>query len=348
MHKGFCFTGGQRRWFAAVAVLALLLCSGVFAAADDCKRVPNILVLFDASGHMNNKGQYKALLDQMNLFTQAIPITADGFFNVGLRHYGLKVGMGCENTESILPVGPWDPDRFMNAFPKNISHGMSSLSAGLRAAADEAAGLTGKTAIIVIGSGIESCKMDPIKITQQIVANNPDVEIHTFQLGGGTEGSFFLRGIAEMGRGTYTALDDLNTPALWHSWMRQHLIQPCASSAPAPAAGPAEKIAPVTFDPNGTSVKSKNPQITAQNLASLQAVAQILKAEPTARVILHGFSVERKGSVKQSLRMSRKRAEAVAHYLATNFGISSSQIGLVAHGSTPDNAGRIVEFEIAR
>ena len=76
----------------------------VFCRADDCKRVANILVLFDGSGQMKEKDRYSLLLEQMGLFEKAIPLTADGFFNVGLRHYGLKVGMGCENTESILAV----------------------------------------------------------------------------------------------------------------------------------------------------------------------------------------------------------------------------------------------------
>ena len=79
------------------------------AAADDCRGVPNILVLFDASGFMKERDRYKFLLKQMTFFQEAIPITADGFFNVGLRHYGLKVGMGCDSTESILAVQPWDP-----------------------------------------------------------------------------------------------------------------------------------------------------------------------------------------------------------------------------------------------
>jgi outer membrane protein OmpA-like peptidoglycan-associated protein len=329
-------------------LLTLLLGSSVFAFADDCKRIANILILFDASGHMKSKGQYEALLKQMEFFTQALPVTADGFFNVGLRHYGLKVGLGCENTESILPVGPWDPDRFMNAFPKTISHGVSSLSAGLRAAADEAAGLSGKTAIVVVGSGIESCRMDPIKIAQQVVANNPDLEIHTFQLGGGTEGAYFLRGIAELGRGTYTALDDPNTPTLWYAWMKKNLVMPCPPTVQPPGMGAVQAIPPVTFDPNSISVKSKDPGVNAANVATIQAVAQILRATPTARVVLHGYSAEGKGNVKQSLRMSRKRAEAVAHLLIGTYGIPSTQVGLVAHGAVQDKGGRVVEFEIAR
>ncbi len=342
------FTGRARVRLMAAVLVTLFLCSSAFAGDDDCKRISNILVLFDASGYMRNKDLYETLIKQMIFFSQAMPVTADGFFNVGLRHYGLKVGMGCENTESILPVGPWDPERFVNSFPKSISHGMSSLSAGLRAAADEVAGLSGKTAILIVGSGMESCRMDPIKITQQVVANNPDLEIHTFQLGGGTEGSFFLRGIAEVGRGTFTALDDQKSPALWHAWMTKNLIMRCPTSVRAPSAGAAQTIGPVTFDPNSVSLKSKKASVDAANRANLQAVAQILKANPSVRVILHGYSAEGKGSVKQSLRMSRKRAEAVAHFLITTYGIPSSQLGLVAHGAEKDKPGRMVEFEIAR
>jgi hypothetical protein len=342
------FRSRSRRGLIAVLLVALFFCSSVFAVADDCKRISNILVLFDASGYMRNKGLYETLIQQMIFFSQALPVTADGFFNVGLRHYGLKVGLGCENTESILPVGPWDPERFVNAFPKSISHGVSSLSAGLKAAGEEAAGLSGKTAIVVVGSGMESCRMDPVKITQQVVANNPDLEIHTFQVGGGTEGSFFLRGIAELGRGTYTSLDDANNPALWHAWMKKHLVMRCPTSVQSPGAVAAETVGPITFDPQSVSVRSKKPAVDATNMENLQAVAQILKASPTARVVLHGYSPEGKGSVKQSLRMARKRAEAVAHFLITTYGISSSQLGLVAHGADKDKPGRTVEFEIAK
>ncbi|MDQ1285737.1 MAG: hypothetical protein QG663_1155, partial [Thermodesulfobacteriota bacterium] len=59
------------------------------AYGDDCRRVLNILILFDASGFMKEKDHYEVLLKQMQYFEKAIPLTADGFFNVGLRHYGL-------------------------------------------------------------------------------------------------------------------------------------------------------------------------------------------------------------------------------------------------------------------
>ena len=186
----------SRGWLYRTLVpgLALMIMVASFsspAGADDCKRISNILVLFDASGFMKDKWQF--FMQQMAFFQQAMPITADGFFNVGIRHYGLKVGLGCENTESILAIQPWDPERFLNAFPRYISYGVSSLSAGLRAAGDEAASAAGKTIIVLIGGGIESCNIDPVKVTDQMCRNNPDLEIHTFQIGQAPEGNFYLR-----------------------------------------------------------------------------------------------------------------------------------------------------------
>lgn len=344
---------------AACLTLVLLATPVSTVWADDCRRVPNILVLFDASGYMKEKDRYQLLLQQMGFFEKAMPLTADGLFNVGLRHYGLKVGMECDNTESILAIQPWDPQKFINAFPKTVSYGTSSLSAGLRAAADELTSVNGKSVIVLVGGGVESCKVDPVKITQQVCANNPDLEIHTFQVGTIQEGKFFLEAIAKTGRGTYNDANTFRSSANWYAWMRKYLLVQCGPPTPAagapPAGPPAQAVAAVTFDNNSFSVRSKDRNADAQNLASLNTVAQVLAQNPSARVVLHGFS-DGKGSPQYNFNLSRKRAEAVARYLTTTSRIPASRISIVAHGSTTgglqlpgpasDRIGRRVEFEI--
>lgn len=336
-------------------LVAIILLLPSTTNADDCKRVPNILVLFDASGFMREKDHYQALLKQMNFFEKAIPLTADGFFNIGLRHYGLKVGMGCENTESILAIQPWDPERFLNSFPRSVSYGTSSLGAGLRAAGDELASLPGKTMIVLVGGGIESCKTDPIKIAEQICSNNPDLEIHTFQIGNSQDGAFYLRGIAQKGKGTYHSYGELSSAAVWHSWMKQFWVQPCRVTAtPSPAMGtiPASKPT-VTFDFNSFSVRSADPVADASNLAAMEAVVAMMRQNPSSRVNLHGFS-DGKGKPEYNLNLSKKRAEAVAKHLSTVYSIPVSRMRVVPHGSTAagalrpveDRMGRRVEFEI--
>lgn len=327
------------------------------AAADDCRGVPNILVLFDASGFMKERDRYKFLLKQMTFFQEAIPITADGFFNVGLRHYGLKVGMGCDSTESILSVQPWDPQRFINSFPQSVSYGMSALSVGLRGAADDVAGLQGKSVIVVIGGGIESCKVDPIKIAEQICANNPDVQIHTFQIGNAQEGTFILRGIAERGRGTYHNADAINTPAEWHAWMRRFLVIPCKSPSPPSSQAPARSSGNVvTFDLNSVSVTSADPSANAANFAAIGAAVREFRQSPSAQIVLHGYT-DGRGKPEYNMKLSRQRAEAVAAYLTKRFAVPPSSIKIIPHGAVPersvqglptDREGRRVVIEVLR
>ncbi len=334
-------------------VVIIAFCSTV-ARADDCKRVSNILVLFDASGFMKEKSRWEFFLQQMAFFQQAMPVTADGFFNVGIRHYGLKVGLGCENTESILAIQPWDPERFLNAFPRTVSYGVSSLSAGLRASGDEVASAEGKTIIVLIGGGLESCNMEPIKVTDQICRNNPDLEIHTFQIGNSPEGSFYLKGIAERSRGTYNRLEDSRSSASWYAWMKKNLVIPCAQPAITGSEQGRPTIGPVIFDSKGLSVRSNDAAVDLMNLQNLNSVAQILRGNPSARVVLHGFS-DSKGNPDFNLKLSRQRAEAVAQFLIKTYSISPGRINIVPHGSsqavlpgsTSQPGTRRVEFEIS-
>lgn len=338
-----------------LACMTLILCAGVPARADDCRRVQNILILFDASGFMRERNHYEVLLQQMRLFADAMPVTADGFFNVGIRHYGLKVGMQCRSTESILAVQPWDPERFVNSFPKTVSYGTSALSAGIRAAGDELAAAEGKSMIILIGGGRESCKADPLKIADQVAFNNPDLEIHTFQIGNDQEGKFFLSGIAQKGRGTYVRVDEISSPAGWFSWMKRFLVVPCTPSQPSgPAQAAPVEVGVILFDYNSFSVRSKDPTTDKANVASLNAVVKYLQAYPRSQVVLHGYT-DGKGSPQYNLKLSRKRAQAVERFLVSH-GVPRTRIQVVAHGidtaglgagarrrSAP---GRRVEFEI--
>jgi outer membrane protein OmpA-like peptidoglycan-associated protein len=336
-------------------ILTLMFTPVYPARADDCKRIQNILVLFDASGFMKDRDRLEFLRKQLSFFEKAMPVTKDGFFNVGLRHYGLRVGMGCHSTESILAISPWDPERFINSVPETVSYGTAALSAGLRGAAEDVADVSGKSVILVIGGGTESCKSDPLKIASQIAFNNPNLEIHTFQIGKDQEGRFFLKGIAKRARGTYQAITGINSPASWHRWMKRNLVEPCREPARPPATEEQQGFGVVAFDSNSISVKSKDVMTDARNQKALASVAKHLLQNPADRMVLHGYS-DGKGKVSYNIRLSRKRAEAVAHFLNATFGIPIERMSFVAHGpsragaqyTAQDKPSRRVEFEILR
>jgi outer membrane protein OmpA-like peptidoglycan-associated protein len=364
----FLFT--RRRALVVAAILPMVWIGAAFG--DDCKRVENILILFDASGYMKENNRYALLMKTMREFEKAIPLTADGFFNVGLRHYGLRVGMGCRNTESVLSVQPWDPERFLNSFPKTVSYGVSSLSTGLRAAADEVTSMDGKSIVVVIGGGLESCKSDPIKIAEQIAYNYPELEIHTFQIGNAQEGTFFLESIADKARGTFTRVRELGDSAGWHQWMKKVLVVPCTvpgtAQAPPPgvlpppvqqpAAVPTPSIpelGPVYFDYNSFTPRSKDPNIDAANMNNLKEAAAFLRANPSCRLVIHGYT-DGKGSAEYNLKLSKRRADAVSRFLSTQFQVPAERMAVIPHGkaqstilkrrSSSLKSGRRVEFEV--
>ena len=347
-----------RRFLGRLIIILPLIIFSTFlgreAFGDDCRKVLNILVLFDASGFMKEKDHYQILLRQMDFFGKAMPLTADGFFNIGLRHYGLKVGMGCNSTESILAIQPWDPERFINSFPKTVSYGTSAIAAGLRAAGDEIASAKGKSIILLIGGGIDSCKADPIKTAEQICRNNPDVEIHTFQIGNSQDGTYFLKGIAQVGKGEYHNVAEFGSPAGWHAWMLKYWVKPCGGGTPTPAA---TGFKPILFDFNSFSVASKDPTTNAANRSALDALATALRQNPNSRVTLKGYS-DGRGKPEQNLVIARKRAESVAQFLATVYGIPRSRIRVqaMAAGQPPagspyaqdDRESRRVEIELTQ
>jgi OOP family OmpA-OmpF porin len=111
------------------------------------------------------------------------------------------------------------------------------------------------------------------------------------------------------------------------------------------------------FDSNSFSIRSKNPAMDARNMQNVQMVGAFLKQNPRAKAVLHGFS-DGKGAPDYNLKLSRRRAEAVAKHLEREFGIPESRVAIIAHGMSQDvfrtgrnrlpGQGRRVEFEIFR
>jgi outer membrane protein OmpA-like peptidoglycan-associated protein len=82
-----------------------------------------------------------------------------------------------------------------------------------------------------------------------------------------------------------------------------------------------------------------------------------LKQNPASRITLKGFS-DGRGKPEQNLAVARKRAEAVAQFLSSMYGIPRSRInvqvaGASSSGPTPvysrdDRMSRRVEMELTR
>lgn len=84
-------------------------------------------------------------------------------------------------------------------------------------------------------------------------------------------------------------------------------------------------LAPVFFASNSSSISYKNYE-------SLTLVAQFLKANPSAKLVIAGNS-DKVGSEEYNSVLAEKRAKAVVDYLVKNNGIDASRLTVVSNGS---------------
>ena len=98
-----------------------------------------------------------------------------------------------------------------------------------------------------------------------------------------------------------------------------------AGSTPSASTGVASGLPSVFFDLNSSAISYKN-------YPSLTQVAQYLKANPKAKLVLVGNS-DKIGSAEYNKKLSQKRAQAIVDHLVKNNGVDASRLSVVGKGS---------------
>ncbi|MDD4820830.1 MAG: OmpA family protein [Flavobacteriales bacterium] len=92
--------------------------------------------------------------------------------------------------------------------------------------------------------------------------------------------------------------------------------------------GQAAPLAPLaTFFPIGQTT------LTAKEKVNLDAVAQIIKANPDKKYVVKGYADKQTGSATRNMQLSKQRAQNVADYLVSK-GVNKSQLDVKGLGST--------------
>ena len=82
--------------------------------------------------------------------------------------------------------------------------------------------------------------------------------------------------------------------------------------------------------------KISTTTITPNEMTKVSQVAEFLKENPDANVVITGYADKGTGSMALNLRLAAKRAEAVANALRTKYGIPSSRMTVKSMGETED------------
>ncbi len=175
-----------------------------------------VLLILDASGSMDRVDDSGTRLidgakNALREIVERLPTDA----NVGLRVYGHRTSnddpvAGCVDTELVVPVGPIDREALYAAIDSFDAGGFTPIGLSLQEAAADLPD-TGSRTIILISDGIDTCAPpDPCEVAEQLAVEGFVTQIHTV--------GFFLNDqaaadqlqcIAEVGRGTFTQIDDV-------------------------------------------------------------------------------------------------------------------------------------------
>ena len=176
--------------------------------ADDPGRL--VLVL-DSSGSMKESvegGQTKlgAAKTALGEVVDQLPDDA----RVGARVFGAKVFSrkdpgACQDTQSVVPVGPLDRDALKRAVADYRAYGETPIGRALEGAAKDLgpASRGESRTIVLLSDGEATCQPDPCKVARDLDAQGVDLTINVVGLDVSGAAREALRCIARAGNGTY-------------------------------------------------------------------------------------------------------------------------------------------------
>lgn len=119
-------------------------------------------------------------------------------------------------------------------------------------------------------------------------------------------------------------------------------VQPVAQPTPAPATATTPLFSTVRF-------KINSDVITPEEEVNVYNIAQWMKSNPDAKVIIDGYADKDTGTAEYNMKLSERRAEAVRKSLVDDYGISADRLSVRGSGSEvqpypENNWNRIVIF----
>jgi hypothetical protein len=91
---------------------------------------------------------------------------------------GLREFAGCELTHLLVPIQPLDVATFTAQVMGLTTFGATSIDYTLRQVPSDFAGISGKKLILLITDGMETCKGDPVKAAEALIAAGLDLRIN--------------------------------------------------------------------------------------------------------------------------------------------------------------------------
>lgn len=156
-----------------LALAFLLLGSACTAQAGE-----NMLLVLDASGSMRGKIEGRAKVDIARDTVARVVRNWSPDNQLGLIAYGHRRKGDCADIETLIPVGPLNPDAYLKTVNGLGALGMTPLSAAVRQAAQALDWSEQKATVILVSDGEETCNLDPCAIGAELEKSGVDFTAH--------------------------------------------------------------------------------------------------------------------------------------------------------------------------
>ena len=195
-------------WLAGVACAAFSL-APLAALAEGGQ---NVLIVLDSSGSMAGRvsGETKTAIAERVVTDLVENMPSD--MKVGVVVYGARsprAQNNCNDIEVLQPVGPPDSAKLAAALRGVKPLGMTPIGNSLRRAAEVLRDQPGKSTIVLVSDGTESCQGDPCQVAREVhESTGIDVKVHVVGLDVAEAERSTLECVAQSGGGNYYAADN--------------------------------------------------------------------------------------------------------------------------------------------
>ena len=205
----------RTRWAITVQVClalgALVISPGPARAQEEIERT-NVVIVLDASGSMAGRMNGQVKMDLARNVVRELVDNMPSDMKLGLIVYGARSAReknDCQDIEVLRTVQPVQSQVIDAALNQLKPRGMTPIGASLRRGAEALKGLPGKSTIVLISDGTETCGSDPCQVAREVrESTGIDVKVHSVGLDIGAAERGTLECVATGGGGTYYPVKD--------------------------------------------------------------------------------------------------------------------------------------------
>lgn len=297
----------------------------IVTTVDLVKTADNAIILFDSSSSMAKplKGSETPRLEALKeMLATRLAWLPDLGYNFGLYLY--------TPWTEIYPMQPFDKAKFANALQQlpTEAGGETLLIQSLKKLDPILAGLSGKTVVFLFSDGQYSRykRLDRPHQKARELANKYDVCFYVISTASTKQHEKTLQEITDVNEcsrliefATYMTRPSYNSGALFVVAANTELVTVTEEKVVGARGGDIL----FGFD---------NEAILPEYQEQLNKIGDFVRKNPNSYVVIHGYA-DNTGSSEHNMKLSHRRAESVADYLTSNFGIESARIVVMWFGS---------------